>query len=166
MDSLGRELVTRLLGEHGPALVLFARQWSRSPEDLVQEAVLDLLRQPRMPQRPVPWLYQAIRHRALRLARSQRRRLARETWARGSEEPWFVPTVEATLEAAEATAALAQLPLEQRETIVARLWGGLSFEEVAELTGTTTSTAHRRYQAGLAALRQRLEKPCTPKKNR
>ena len=60
--------------------------------------------------------------------------------------------------------ALVQLPLEQRETIVARLWGGLSFEETAELTGKSTSSAHRLYWAGLAVLRQKLEEePCTRK---
>jgi RNA polymerase sigma-70 factor (ECF subfamily) len=49
------------------------------------------------------------------------------------------------------------LPLELREVIVARLWGGLTFEAVAALAGTSVPTAHRRYQAGLAQLRERLE---------
>ena len=41
--------------------------------------------------------------------------------------------------------------------IVARLWGGLTFEEVGRLAGCSPPTAHRRYQAGLAELRERLE---------
>ena len=44
-----------------------------------------------------------------------------------------------------------------REAIVARLWGGLTFEEVARLQGCSLTTAHRRYQAGLARLHARLE---------
>ena len=34
-----------------------------------------------------------------------------------------------------ATRALEGLPLAEREVVVARIWGGLSFEEIAGLTG-------------------------------
>src|SRR5262249_25427490 len=61
----------------------------------------------------------------------------------------------------EATRLLADLPLEQREVVVARIWGGLTFEDVARLAGCSLPTAHRRYQAALAALRERLEGPWT-----
>ncbi len=44
--------------------------------------------------------------------------------------------------------------------IVAHLWGGLTFEQIAELAGCSPSTAHRRYVAGLANLRERLHVPC------
>ena len=57
-------------------------------------------------------------------------------------------------------AALERLPGEQREVIVARLWGGLSFEEIAEVAGCSASTAFRRYSAGIDALRQELGVPC------
>jgi RNA polymerase sigma-70 factor (ECF subfamily) len=40
------------------------------------------------------------------------------------------------------------------------LWGGLTFEEVAEIAGCSSSTAHRRYRAGLAHLRETLGDPC------
>jgi RNA polymerase sigma-70 factor (ECF subfamily) len=53
------------------------------------------------------------------------------------------------------------LPLEQREVVVARIWGGLTFEEVARLAGCSLPTAQRRYQAGLAVLRERLDCPWT-----
>jgi RNA polymerase sigma-70 factor (ECF subfamily) len=39
---------------------------------------------------------------------------------------------------------------------VARLWGGLSFEQISELVGASVSTAHRRYFEGLSHLRERL----------
>ena len=38
-------------------------------------------------------------------------------------------------------AALQQLPEDQREVIVARLWGGLSFEQIAEVAGCSASTS-------------------------
>jgi RNA polymerase sigma-70 factor (ECF subfamily) len=36
----------------------------------------------------------------------------------------------------------------------------LTFEQIGELTGVSSSTAHRRYLAGLSALRERLRVPC------
>ena len=61
-------------------------------------------------------------------------------------------------EAAEAE--LRALPIEQREVIVAHLWGGLTFEQIAEVAGCSSSTAHRHYSAGLSALRRRLGESC------
>ena len=51
-----------------------------------------------------------------------------------------------------ATAALAALEDDLRETVTAHLWGGLTFDQIAALTGTSASTAHRRYQQGLERL--------------
>ena len=48
---------------------------------------------------------------------------------------------------------------EQREAIVARLWGGLSFEQIAEVTGCATSTAFRWFSAGIETLRKELDAP-------
>ena len=45
---------------------------------------------------------------------------------------------------------------EQREVIVARHWGGLSFEQIAEVVGCSASTAFRRYTAGVEDLRKQL----------
>jgi RNA polymerase sigma-70 factor (ECF subfamily) len=58
-------------------------------------------------------------------------------------------------------AALQGLPLDQREVIVARLWGGLSFEEIAVVADCSTSTAFRRFNAGIDALRETLGAVCT-----
>ena len=68
------------------------------------------------------------------------------------------------LDAIEAARALEELPVEQREVIIARLWGELSFEEIANIYGTAVSTAHRRYQQGIAALREKLEGICPNKR--
>lgn len=46
MAGIGPEILTRLLDEHGAALVLYAQQWCDTPEDVVQEAFLALVRQP------------------------------------------------------------------------------------------------------------------------
>jgi RNA polymerase sigma-70 factor (ECF subfamily) len=59
-----------------------------------------------------------------------------------------------------ATEYLASLDKEEREVIIARVWGGLTLEETAALIGSSIATAHRRYQDGLMRLRAKLEAPC------
>ena len=51
MSKAGPELLGRLLDEHGAALVLYARQWCASPDDVVQEALIQLARQPQVPEK-------------------------------------------------------------------------------------------------------------------
>ena len=147
-----------LLDRHGPPLLLYARQWCDSPEDVVQDAFLKLvaLRQP--PREVVPWLYQVVRNAAIDAARAHRRRQQRESAVRPAR--WFVEPEVDGLDAAAAVAALERLPAEVREVIVARLWGGLSFEQIAEVAGCSASTAFRRFGAGIDALRHTMGVPC------
>jgi RNA polymerase sigma-70 factor (ECF subfamily) len=165
MPSVGLESLRRLLDEHTAPLVLYARQWCDTPEDIVQEAFLQLMREPTAPANAVGWLYRAVRNKALNAARSQRRRARHEAAAAWQGEPWLASSETDRLDAATAAQALAGLPLEEREVIVARLWGGLTLEEIASVSGTSTSTAYRRYQHGIAALRERLEGICPNQKN-
>jgi RNA polymerase sigma-70 factor (ECF subfamily) len=51
---------------------------------------------------------------------------------------------------------LERLPEEEREVIVARLWGGMTLEQIAAAFDCSVSSAHRRYEAGIAELRQIL----------
>jgi RNA polymerase sigma-70 factor (ECF subfamily) len=149
----------RLYRQHAPALRLYARQWPGCAEDVVHDAFLALARQNTLPERLLPWLYHVVRTGALATARSAVRRRRREA-AASTPEGWLT-SVEDRLDAAAAAQALAGLPLEFREVMVARLWGGLTFDEVARLIGCSLPTAHRRYQAGLTKLRKRLEVQCT-----
>ena len=73
---------------------------------------------------------------------------------------WFDDDAIDGLDQASAVAALASLPAEQREVIVARLWGGMSLQKVAAIVGCSVSSAHRRLEAGIAALRERLGVTC------
>jgi RNA polymerase sigma-70 factor (ECF subfamily) len=155
MPPIAPTVLGQLYRQHGPALRLYARQWGGGAEDLVQDAFVRLAQQAPPPDRVLPWLYRVVRNEALAGQRSAARRRRREQRA-GAPEAWFGPA-EGRLEADEATRLLAELPLEWREVIVARLWGGLTFEEIAALVGCSPPTAHRRYHTGLAQLRERLE---------
>jgi RNA polymerase sigma factor (sigma-70 family) len=160
MPPLEPKTLGRLYRQHAPALRLFARQWGSGAEDLVQDAFVRLARQSPPPERVLPWLYRVVRNQALADFRSAGRRRRREERVSASVA-WFT-TVEDRLDAREATRLLGELPLEMREVIVARLWGGLTFEEVARLVGCSLPTAHRRYQTALTALRERLDGKWTP----
>ncbi|HNF72990.1 MAG TPA: sigma factor-like helix-turn-helix DNA-binding protein [Chitinophagaceae bacterium] len=49
------------------------------------------------------------------------------------------------------------MPYEQRETLVLRLYGNLSFKEIAELTGVSLNTSLGRMRYGLINLRKVME---------
>jgi RNA polymerase sigma-70 factor (ECF subfamily) len=156
--------LARLIDHHAGALILYARQWCAAPEDVVQDAFLKLVAQSRPPDKVVPWLFRVVRNRAINLARSARRRQRRETFVGARTPPWFVADPDRNLDAEVLRQALGCLPLEQRETIVAHLWGELTFEQIAELSGCSTSMAYRRFAAGVASLRDRLKGvPCSTK---
>jgi RNA polymerase sigma-70 factor (ECF subfamily) len=157
MATIGPERLGRLFDEHAPALVLYARQWSDAPEDVVQEAFVQLARRRDAPDAVVPWLFRVVRNGAIGAARGDRRRRRREARA-SSGEAWFDPADD-RIDAGRAARLLADLDPDAREIIVARIWGGLTLEEAARLRGCSTSTAHRRYRAGLARLQEILGCP-------
>jgi RNA polymerase sigma-70 factor (ECF subfamily) len=151
--------VARLIDAHSAPLVLYARQWCDAPEDVVQEAFLKLVRQGRPPRDAVAWLYRVVRNGALDAVKMARRRQKRE-FAVARPVRWFVEAAVEGLDAETAVAALQRLPPEQREVIVARHWGNLSFEQIAEVAGCSASTAFRRYTAGVEDLRKQLGVSC------
>jgi RNA polymerase sigma factor (sigma-70 family) len=153
-----RELAA-LIDRHGPPLVLYARQWCEAPEDVVQDAFLKLFALRAPPREAVPWLYRVVRNGAIDAGKAGRRRRRRES-AVARPERWFVEPGVDGLDAAAAVAALRLLPADQREAVVGRLWGGLSFEEIGGLAGCSGSTAFRRFSAGIDALRKELGAPC------
>lgn len=162
---MGPELLGRLLDHHAAALVLYARQWCGTPEDVVQEAFVKLAAQRALPDNVAGWLYRVVRNGALAAARAERRRRHHEAIAARQAPGWFLPAEAVNLDGQAAAAALQELPIDLREVLVAHLWGGLTFEQIGALTGASASTSHRRYLAGLTALRERLHLPCPPNRN-
>jgi len=154
MPGIDAHVLGRLYRQHAPALRLYARQWPGGGDDFVQEAFVRLAGQKTLPDQVLPWLYRVVRNLALAAGRSANRRRRREARA-SAPEAWF-SLADDRIDADEAARLLGGLALEWREVIVARVWGGLTFEEIAQLVGCSLPTAHRRYQAGLAELGERL----------
>src|SRR3954465_14738249 len=164
------ERLRMLMDRLAAPLELYARQWCDEPEDVVQDAFVKLAEQPATPQNPAAWLFRTVRHRAINAGIASQRRRRHEAEAAAKAPSWFdtspAARSAALVEPESAQAALAVLPLEQREIIVAHLWGGLTFDQIAELVGSSSSSTNRLYQSGLTALRERLGVPCQAKRSR
>jgi RNA polymerase sigma-70 factor (ECF subfamily) len=52
--------------------------------------------------------------------------------------------------------ALGQLPVAQREVLVMKVWGGLTFPQIAAALDVPADTAASRYRYALAKLREQL----------
>ena len=154
----------QLIDRHAAALELFARQRCETPEDVVQEAFLKLSAQSRLPENPAAWLFRVVRNAAINAATAAKRRRRHESEAAIEVKIWFQSEANErdsnSLDPQTASNELQSLPLEQREVIVAHLWGGLTFVQIAEVSGMSSSTAHRLYRAGLSTLRERLGVSC------
>lgn len=156
------------LARHGPALVLFARQWvagRADAEDVVQEAFVRFWRSRERAADPPAYLYGCVKRCALEALRGRQRRLRRESQ---SGRPDTVPTnllacaLEDDERRAAIEAALARLPTAQREVLVMKIWGGLSFPQIAAAADISPDTAASRYRYAIAKLREQLtQEPTT-----
>mgnify|MGYP006291454957 CR=1 FL=1 len=61
------------------------------------------------------------------------------------------------LDPSAAAEALRELPDEQREAVVLKIWSGMTFKDIGRLTGVSPHTAAGRYRYGIAKLRDRFE---------
>lgn len=153
------------LTEHGPRLVLMARQWvpcHADAEDIVQTAFVRFWKHADSARDPIAYLYRIVRNTAMNHYRSTARRKQHEDAAASQpqrREPMFVDPV-ARVEQAElgeqVTDALDTLPIEQREVVVMRVWGQLSFDAIGEATEVPARTAQSRYRYGIGALRRTM----------
>jgi RNA polymerase sigma factor (sigma-70 family) len=167
MDGpIDAELLGWLLDEHGPALALYASQWTEAADDCVQEALVQLAAQRQRPEHVVAWLYRVVKNRALNEARGNRRRRQRESRVTadrftvcGRSDNFDREEIIAALE------ALGRLDEFERELVIMRIWGGLTYEEIGAAMKVSTATAHRQFERALIKLRNLLESPCSTNKN-
>jgi RNA polymerase sigma-70 factor (ECF subfamily) len=145
----------RLYRERGTALLLYGRALGLShseAEDVLQEVFIQLLGHEEAPKQPEFYCLRAFRNRALNYRRSLWRRLAREWESRR----WFEPETEVDPREEAAKCRLAQLPPDQREVIVLKIWHDYTFDEIADLLAISPNTVAGRYRYGLQKLRVAL----------
>src|SRR6476646_4702396 len=132
-----------LLARHGAALLLFARQWSASradAEDAVQDGFVKFWKSRERSRDELAHLYACVRSAAMDLGKSERRRDAREHRAVRAEAAAFEFAAEHAERQAMIEAALNQLPGDQREVIVMKIWGELTFAQIAEALDVPLNT--------------------------
>jgi RNA polymerase sigma-70 factor (ECF subfamily) len=164
LEMLPLGLLERWYDEHAQALFAFLLNLTRNEadtRDLLQEIFVKLARQPEL-------LRNARNQRAflIRLAHNLAIDLIRRRGARQRScdqltadsltvfEPSPDPDEQALRTAL--TAALGQLPPDQRAVVHLKLWEGLTFEAIAEALAISPNTAASRYRYGLDKLRERL----------
>ena len=154
-----------LFRTHGGALVLYARQWlpdRASAEDAVQEGLVRCWKRQPGQVPDVALVYVAVRTAALDLLKSRRRRFVREERvARPEVEHWWHDDDLVRKERAAAIqTALEHLPIEQREALVLRIWGGLSIAETARVLAANPNTVAGRCRQALVSLAALLPEEC------
>lgn len=156
------EELARLWEQYAERLLLIVRGFGEPAEDAVQEAFVRLAAQQRPPHETLAWLVQVARNQLLQWWRSDARRQQRAV-ERSKTANWFSGgqlsdqlenQIDDRLDAETVSLALQGLPSEQRAAVMMHLWGGLSFEQIAAILGTSRSTAHRHYTAAMEQLKR------------
>jgi RNA polymerase sigma-70 factor, ECF subfamily len=147
------------LAQHASRLLLFARQQTRTEadaQDILQEAVVECWRRQTDGTPPVAGLvFATIRRRAADLGRSTDRRAGRESVAASAiPGAWFDGGVEERERSQLIQEAMSKLPENFREVVTLKVWGELTFLEIAEALEIPANTAASRYRYGLAELRK------------
>jgi len=146
----------RLYEKKAAELILYGRALGLShgeAEDVLQETFLALMQKPQVPLRPEHYCVRSFRNRALNYRRSLWRSLTRELESRR----WFEKSPSETPAERAAMRFLAELPMEQREVIVLKIWHRCTFEEIGGLLGISPNTASGRYRYGLQKIKLQLE---------
>ena len=159
--------------ENGTQLLLFARTQARSAadaQDILQDAMLRLWKSYSSKDNgnweppPLPLAYTALRHAAIDQARKNTRRTRREQSSEylvSENDPagdWFgTAGLEKKERAAALQKAIEELPGNFRDVLVLKIWGELTFAEIADALAIPANTAASRYRYALEALRKILK---------
>jgi len=159
--------------QHGPKLLLFARQQTRSLEDaqdILQDALVKLVEKIRNNEFVgdhdswLPYLYTTLRRLAIDLSRRDDRRKRREENVSADAEagqtgifcPWFETGTSDDETRTQLEEGLKALPEKFSEVIVMKIWGERTFAEIGETLGISQNTAASRYRYGIEALKRHL----------
>ena len=148
------------ISERGERFFLYARHRTNHEEDardVLQEALVEAWKRTagRVPEDAL--VFATIRRRAIDFHRASGSRKAREERFAGETPDWFQPDFSEADTHRLLADSLRQLPEAQAEAITLKIWGGLTFPEIAEVTGVPVATATSRYRYALEQLRSILD---------
>lgn len=153
---LDHQQVKTLYEQHGRVLLAYAVSLlpdRAASEDVLHQVFVKLLQgNIGINGSPIRYLYRAIRNAAFNYRRNHAHELELDADCRWLESPPGMEDVGLALEE-----TLRRLPDEQREIIVLRVWGEMTFEEAAAALEISPNTAASRYRYGLAKLKEQLQ---------
>ncbi len=156
--------IARLYDEHAQPLYAFLLNFTRAEadtRDLLQEIFVKLARQPELlagVREERAFLVRLAHNAAIDFMRRRGTRdRTKENFAAEIRSP-FAPTSDPDEKffRDELAIVLGELPSEQRAVVHLKLWGELTFEEIAGALDISPNTAASRYRYGLDKLRARL----------
>jgi RNA polymerase sigma factor (sigma-70 family) len=150
--------------QHEGALLRYAYHFVRDVEtarDVVQDTFLKLLRQnnPEIETRVAQWLFTVCRNRAIDVGRKEgRMKLGREAVLSGQVDdcPGPVAAAEKAETASDLMKQIEKLPGNQREVLRLKFQAGLSYQEIAEITGLSRTNVGFILHKAIARLRQKM----------
>jgi RNA polymerase sigma-70 factor (ECF subfamily) len=164
MKMPGGNEIERLYDEHAQPLYAFLLNFTRDEadtRDLLQEIFVKLAREPKLldgVREERAFLIRLAHNAAIDLVRRRgTRNKTKENFAAEIILPFAPPDEpDEKVFREELALALGELPDEQRAVVHLKLWGGLTFEEIATALEIPPNTAASRYRYGLDKLRGRL----------
>jgi RNA polymerase sigma-70 factor (ECF subfamily) len=136
--------------------LLFARSQSRceaDAQDLLQEVLVEVWRRESGHPPDDALVFKTLRRRAVDLARRIDRRERRELAA----PDWWQPPDDEPGRDAELESAVKALPDPLREVVFLKVWGNLTFRQIADALELPPATAASRYRYAIGHLRNALK---------
>jgi RNA polymerase sigma-70 factor, ECF subfamily len=140
--------------QHGPALLAYGVSIlgdKARAEDVLHHVFLNLLDRDKLPMEARPYLFKAVRNGSLNAMRGSARLTSLEN------QEWLVRPIGMVEAALEIEGAMGQLPPEQREVVVMKIWGEMTLTEVAQVLEIPENTVASRYRYALNKLREFLK---------
>lgn len=163
------EILGRLYDLTSDRLIRYARTLSceeADAEDALQAAMVRVAQRPHcLAQADMPWAYflRMVRNEVLKIVQRGRK----NTTGLDKQVIWSVDDRE--LEQAESAAqvrnALRQLPQEQAEVVVLKIWEAMTFAEIAVVLGESPNTVASRYRYALEKMTRWLDPVMNPREH-
>jgi RNA polymerase sigma factor (sigma-70 family) len=156
------EWVDGAIQRHGPPLRCYARSIVHSTDiahDCVQDTFIRMSQRPQKPEAILrPWLFKVCRNRCLDWLRKEKRMTRSENLEFSVEDPEATPDrVEELSDTTRTVLSLMEaLPPTQREIMRLKYQAGMSYQEIATVTGRSVSHVGVILHEGMLSLRQNL----------
>jgi RNA polymerase sigma-70 factor (ECF subfamily) len=150
-----------VIRQDGKGLMAYARTITNNTqdaEDAIQEALSRVLSRRLDPIENLrAYVYKSVRGAALNNFRSRIRRERREREAASAPLCVFQEPASRREEINALNQALTLLPKEQQEVVILKIWGGLSFSQIADVVGSPRDTAASRYRYAVTTLKREMK---------